>query len=182
MGVLADAIRDRLADLGLPAKRISDAGYLPQSTFERVMRGQDSLRSTEMERSLERGLGWVAGSLDGIRAGGQPTEIPIKTWPRRDGDWRAAIEQAWQDHEGQAAVAGGQTVTRALSKEIRIAMIRADVTVSDLIEKTGIRPAVLTSRLEATSDWSVTELLSVARALDLSPIDLIEPLIHLAGH
>lgn len=181
MGLVGDAIRDRVLDLGIPAKRVSDAGYIAQSTLERVLRSQDSLRSSHHEAQLERGLGWVAGSLDSIRAGGQPHEIPIKGWPRRDKDWRAAVEQAWTawstTTEGKLSSPAPDPVTVGLSKEIRIGLIRRDMTTDDLAAKTGIAANTLTSRLEARSHWTITEIVAVARALDVSPLGLLEPLI-----
>lgn len=183
MGLLSDAIRDRVLDLGIPVKRVSDAGYVAQSTLERVMRGQESLRSPRHEADLERGLGWIAGSLKSIRAGGKPYEIPVKGWPRRDKDWRAAVEQAWTDWsssaEGKTFAIGPDPVTIGLSKEIRIGLIRKDMTNDELAAATGIPMNTLTARLEGKSDWTLTEILAIALALDVSPLKLLEPLIGL---
>ena len=99
---LAVAVRLRLAGLRVSARSVARAGYLPRSTLERVLRSESSPRD---HASLERALGWLAGSVDKVVIEGKaPVEVidPATIhWPREDGDWRAAVEEAWDAFDAQ---------------------------------------------------------------------------------
>jgi hypothetical protein len=99
---LAVAVRLRLAGLRVSARSVAKAGYLPRSTLERVLRSESSPRD---HASLERALGWLAGSVDRVVIEGrEPVEVidPATIhWPREDGDWRAAVEEAWDAFDAQ---------------------------------------------------------------------------------
>ncbi len=99
---LAVAVRLRLAGLRVSARSVARAGYLPRSTLERVLRSESSPRD---HASLERALGWLAGSVDKVLIEGKaPVEVidPAAIhWPREDGDWRAAVEEAWDAFDVQ---------------------------------------------------------------------------------
>jgi len=178
-GRLGVAIRARVEELRVPVRRLAEAGFISQSTLERVLRGQDALRNEVMESVLERGLGWAAGSIRTIREGEAPTAIPVRTWPRADGDWKTAIEQAWSEweaepHDGQLGSHGpADPTTLAVSKEIRVWLIRRDLTEDDLAEAAGIPRPAMKARFKGDADWTVGELLAVASALRVSPLDLL---------
>lgn len=103
---LARAVRIRLAELGVSARALSRAGYVPRATIERTIAGASVPRSLV---GLDRGLGWRPGSAACVADGGEPTPVlrlpgqPLGSagevhlsWPREDGDWRAACEEAWE--------------------------------------------------------------------------------------
>ena len=94
-GSLGAAIRARLDELGLPARRFTAAGFISAATLSRVLAGQEALRDPARAAELERGLGWRPGSINGLRTGAGTSAIPVRDWPRPDGDWRAAVEAAW---------------------------------------------------------------------------------------
>jgi transcriptional regulator with XRE-family HTH domain len=94
-GRLGRAIRLRLAGLHLSAKQLAAAGYIAPATAYRILGGRDSIRDA---RKLERGLGWLEGSVDQVLAGGEPTSVidaRSVLWPRPDRNWGSAIEEAW---------------------------------------------------------------------------------------
>ena len=117
---LAVAVRLRLAGLRVSARSVARAGYLPRSTLERVLRSESSPRD---HASLERALGWLAGSVDKVVIEGQaPVEVidPATIhWPREDGDWRAAVEEAWDAFDAQQeASANAECARRDMIGEI----------------------------------------------------------------
>ena len=105
-GSLGTAIRARLDELGLPARRFTAAGYISAATLSRVFAGQDTLRDPARAAELERGLGWRAGSINAVRAGRSATAIAINGWPSADGDWRSAVEAAWAVADAPVAAYG----------------------------------------------------------------------------
>lgn len=111
---LARQVRMRLAELGLPARGLVRAGYIPRGNIERLIAGESVPRSLI---GLDRGLGWRPGSAARAADGGDPTPVlrlpgqglesgfeTYVAWPREDGDWRAACEAAWAalEHQQQA--------------------------------------------------------------------------------
>lgn len=179
-GPLGEAIERRLAEVGVSVKAFTQAGYISSSTYFRVVSGSAGVRHGANTAALERGLGWIAGSVNEVRNGGTSAAIPVRAWPRADGDWKAAVEQAWEEWDAEPSAAhlpdsgAADPVTVAISKEIKVWLIRRELTERDLIEATGISRTVMASRLSAQTDWTVAELLAVANALQVSPVDLLE--------
>lgn len=110
-GVVGAAIRARLASVGVSVAVFNRHGAVSRATLNRLLAGRDEIKDPALASSLERALGWVKGSLAQVRAGGTPTAIPIRDWPRQDGDWSAAVEAAWReyDEERESALDGFMT-------------------------------------------------------------------------
>lgn len=94
-GLAGEALRTRLAQLGLSVATLARGGFTSRATINRVLAGQDSIKSPAVAAGLEYSVGWRTGSLRAIVAGGSPEAIEVMTWPRMDGDWNAAITTAW---------------------------------------------------------------------------------------
>lgn len=94
-GSIGTEVRARLARVGVTVSVLGRSGLVSRATVNRILAGQDSIKSPVVAARLEYALGWRAGSLSAIRAGGEPIEIKVATWPRLDGDWAAAIDEAW---------------------------------------------------------------------------------------
>lgn len=112
---LASALRARMTELGIAGSRLVEGGYISRATLTRIQGGHQAIRNP---RGLERGLGWAAGSVSKVADGGEPVEVinsEAVRWPRRDGDWRAAIEDAWDAHVG--SVEPGRTVPARCDSE-----------------------------------------------------------------
>ena len=60
--------------------------------------------------------------------------------------------------------------------DIRAAIGRAQVRQSDLADRTGIHPSKLSRRLSGHSAFTITELTSIASALDLTFAELVPSL------
>jgi hypothetical protein len=186
-GPLGKAIEQRISMLGVSVKAFTDAGYISSSTYFRVVSGKAGVRHGANTAALERGLGWVTGSVHQVRSGGEAIPIPVRTWPRADGDWKAAVERAWGEWDEKLeravpppSVHGGtdsveaDPVTVALSREIRVWLIRRDMTESDLADAIRMSTGELALRLHAKTDWTVNELLAVAQVLHVSPSVLLD--------
>jgi hypothetical protein len=184
--LLGEAIRDRLRELHVSQRQFVAAGFFPASSLQVVLNGQHAIRSPKREAALERGLGWVTGSVHQLRNGIDPVAIPVRTWPRADGDWKAAIDAAWEEHVTQPAERRGSVLqnggsgsgapdplTIALSREIRVWLIRRDLTEVDLAAAIQMSQDEMTLRLRAQTDWTVNELLAVAEVLGVSPTVLL---------
>jgi hypothetical protein len=185
---LGEAIRDRLRDLNVSQRQFAAAGFFPASSLQVLLSGQHAIRSPKREASLEHGLGWVTGSVHQVRNGGDPIPISVRTWPRADGDWKAAIEAAWADWDGRTEEPRGDMrqrasrgeadpVTVALSREIRVWLIRRDLTENDLADAIQMSPGEVAARLQAKIDWTVNELLAVAHVVRVSPSVLLDDLM-----
>lgn len=107
-GSLGTAIRARLDQLGLPARRFTAAGYISAATLSRVFAGQESLRDPSRVAELERGLGWRPGSVNAVLTGKAPTTIEVRAWPNVDSDWRRAVETAWREADDDPAPRPGR--------------------------------------------------------------------------
>lgn len=64
-------------------------------------------------------------------------------------------------------------VRRLAAGEIRAECARQDVSLLTLAERTGIPKSTLSNKLKGRSDFTVTELILIARALDVSAATLI---------
>lgn len=102
---LGREVRTRLAELQVSGRAVADAGYIPRGNLQRLTAGASVPRDLT---GLERGLGWEPGSAEMAAAGGRPKPALVPrgqglsgsgqveiAWPRADGDWHAAIEEAW---------------------------------------------------------------------------------------
>jgi transcriptional regulator with XRE-family HTH domain len=65
------------------------------------------------------------------------------------------------------------SVLAALAVEIKISMLRAEMTQSELASKSGLTTSGLSRRLRGERRWLVSELWRVAQALDESASELI---------
>jgi len=105
---LGREVRTRLAELQVSGRTLSEAGYIPRGNLQRLTSGTSVPRDLT---GLDRGLGWEPGSAEMAGAGGRPKPALVPRgqsrtapgqveidWPRPDGDWRTAIEEAWERH------------------------------------------------------------------------------------
>jgi transcriptional regulator with XRE-family HTH domain len=69
---LGRVVRDRRADLGLTQAEVSNAGGPSPATLYLLESGRRDLYRPQILRRLERALGWRAGSVRRVLAGGQP--------------------------------------------------------------------------------------------------------------
>jgi transcriptional regulator with XRE-family HTH domain len=69
---LGRVIRDRRADLGLTQAEVSNAGGPSPATLYLLESGRRTLYRPQILRRLERALGWRAGSVRHVLAGGEP--------------------------------------------------------------------------------------------------------------
>lgn len=156
---IGEAIRTRLGRLGLSARAFAAAGYVPRASLDRLLGGQTSLRDPRRVADLERGLGWVPGSLNAVRAGNRASEIPIVGWPRADGDWRAAVEESWERYE-QARDERLSNVATSFDGDLNV-----DQVDSQLVRQLGERLC------QQTKDWPPWLRARVARTLDAAARD-----------
>jgi transcriptional regulator with XRE-family HTH domain len=94
---LGRLVRERRTDLGLTQAEVHGAGGPSPATLYLLEAGRRGSYRPQVLRRLERALGWRAGSIRRVLAGGQPVlddadETPS---PIRDDRARAADGQAW---------------------------------------------------------------------------------------
>ena len=94
---LGRLVRERRTDLGLTQAEIHGAGGPSPATLYLLEAGRRGSYRPQVLRRLERALGWRAGSIRRVLAGGQPVlddaeEIPS---PVRDDRARVPDAQAW---------------------------------------------------------------------------------------
>lgn len=63
----------------------------------------------------------------------------------------------------------------AVAAEVRATVARQQVSLSELSERTGIAKSTLSNKLRGKTDFSISELIDVAIALDVPTADLLPP-------
>jgi Predicted transcriptional regulators len=100
---LGRLVRERRTDLGLTQAEVHSAGGPSPATLYLLERGRRGAYRPQVLRRLERALGWRAGSIRRVRAGGQPVldgadEVPSPIRVDRAGGpdghaWMAGFRQ-----------------------------------------------------------------------------------------
>lgn len=111
-------VRARQRELGWTDVTLCERCDISQTTYTDGRQDGKPLKRIDKITSLERGLGWLSGSVDAILAGGEPTvqEVsPTDDVSQPGGDVPRRVEQLEQDLETvREEVAGIQLVLEAL--------------------------------------------------------------------
>lgn len=92
---LAQAIRTRRLALGLPVQRAAREAGVDRTTWIKAEAAERDI-GDHTAAKIERQLGWRPGSIDKIRHGGEPVELPPAPTPEAPAD---ALDLTAADHE-----------------------------------------------------------------------------------
>lgn len=120
-GHLAEAIRLACAGRGWSQEDLIRESGVGRSTVQRLWAGRAGVMPNRTTRAqLERALGWAAGSVDDVLAGGEPTALSAKS--------------GHESPNSHAPEASGERGERGLPIAVQAALNRGETFDTDIID------------------------------------------------